>query len=72
MMNLEIYNNSLNRLTIEQLNVLINQLWEAMDSNLDTIKKIQLNQLITKCHTKIYLMKKEIEFNNKNACTLAI
>ena len=48
---------SVQSMNIHDLNILINQLSEAMDSDLPPLKKIQLNRLITKCHVKVHILK---------------
>ena len=35
--------------TLEQIETLINQLWEAIEIELDPIQKIRINQLRAKC-----------------------
>jgi hypothetical protein len=35
--------------TIEQIETLINQLWDAIEIELDPIQKIRINQLRAKC-----------------------
>lgn len=56
-MNLEITPASIKQLPIEQIATLINQLEEAMLTNMPYEKKLKLNALIGKC-ISIYISKK--------------
>ena len=49
--------NSVNQMTIAQINILINQLEEAMLTDMPLDKKAKLNALIGKC-IDIYISKK--------------
>jgi hypothetical protein len=48
---------SLHSFTIEQLETFMDQLWEAIENESDTLQKIRINQLRTKCLRLFYTMK---------------